>query len=293
MAISAEFLKERLVHVAGMSRAGTTYLHHNLGRHPQIFVPTRKELGYFGHNHDEGLGWFLDFFAGLREDQVAFDICGLYFIDPLALDRMRAFHADGRVILGLRKPSEWFFSLYEHYAGIFDVPAPLEFLEGCHIEREGKQIELAFPRGFVRDEVHRYAEAFGDRLLIYDFALLEEDPLALLRAIESFCGVAPHFSAGNFSEARINARGQRRPSWLGRWLQKPGVANAVSRVLPRPLLLRLRRGVELAFVRNLDAPKATPSVDAATLARVREHFAEDDAAVAALFDRERILRGPL
>jgi len=56
--------------LAGPQRTGTTWLHSNLNRHPQIFMPKRKEIFYLNtlnlpdhsHHHTNNLEWYLSYF---------------------------------------------------------------------------------------------------------------------------------------------------------------------------------------------------------------------------------------
>lgn len=42
----------------GPDRAGTTWLHRALARHPQVFVPTAKEVLFFDQHWERGLHWY-------------------------------------------------------------------------------------------------------------------------------------------------------------------------------------------------------------------------------------------
>ncbi len=97
-------MKKEIVFVVGMSRAGTTFLYHNLQKHPDIFVPAKKEIGYFAHHYEEGEQWYLKFFDDVQDGQVPFDICGVYFTDDNALARIKSFNPDTKVIIGVRDP---------------------------------------------------------------------------------------------------------------------------------------------------------------------------------------------
>jgi hypothetical protein len=51
--------------VLGAQKAGTTWLHAMLGRHPAVFLPGAKELHYLDHrrNHALGIDWYAAHFA--------------------------------------------------------------------------------------------------------------------------------------------------------------------------------------------------------------------------------------
>ncbi|MBN2757956.1 MAG: hypothetical protein JXR51_12320 [Bacteroidales bacterium] len=41
-----------------MPRAGTTFMYHYLQKHPEVFLPYRKEIQYFDLNYSEGENWY-------------------------------------------------------------------------------------------------------------------------------------------------------------------------------------------------------------------------------------------
>lgn len=279
--------KERLLIVAGMSRAGTTFLYHNLQKHPGIFVPRRKEICYFAHHFDKGPDWYLSHYNGLKPHQLALDICGLYFLNSTALERIRDFNPRARIIIGVRDPLDWIFSLYAQYKNNFEVPPFAQFLQGCTIRREGVEIQLSFERGAIKAALQAYRQAFGESLLLYHFPLLGNDALTLLQAIESFAGLPAHFQPGNFTDRKVNARGQKRSTLVYRFLLIPGMANLISRIIPRPLLFAMRRRVETSSGNHGSATPSDPIPE--ELEMVRQQFAEDQRFVEELFARKPIL----
>lgn len=48
--------------IIGAQKAGTTWMHAMLGEHPDVFMPTPKELHFFDQrrNYDKGLDWYAD-----------------------------------------------------------------------------------------------------------------------------------------------------------------------------------------------------------------------------------------
>ena len=50
----------------GAQKAGTTWLWENLRRHPEIFVPDKKELHYFDNKFDQSLRYYTRRFEAAR-----------------------------------------------------------------------------------------------------------------------------------------------------------------------------------------------------------------------------------
>ena len=56
----------------GAQKAGTTWLHHMLRQHPDLFLPETKELSFFDHKRnfeDRGLSWYESNFTAAGNDQ--------------------------------------------------------------------------------------------------------------------------------------------------------------------------------------------------------------------------------
>ena len=74
--LTEDELRGRLLIVAGMSRGGTTFLYHQLPRHPQIVSSAEKELCFFGMNYARGGEWWASRCPAVCEGDVLLDVCG-------------------------------------------------------------------------------------------------------------------------------------------------------------------------------------------------------------------------
>lgn len=117
-----------LLVVAGMPRAGTTFLYHYLQQHPSIYLAFRKEIDYFNaHYHFKGRDWFASLFRGIKPGQIAGDLSPACWNDPQAPEWIREFNPDTKVILCLRDPAEFAVSLFrQKNHSHYDVPPTLE-----------------------------------------------------------------------------------------------------------------------------------------------------------------------
>ncbi len=219
--------------VAGMPRGGTTFLYHNLGRHPRIFLPTRKELNYFNVQHGLGPDWYREQFAGIGSGQVGLDISPPCFLEPRAPRWIRTHDPDAKVILVVRDPIEWALSYYVQFSTFnFAMPSFAEFLEGYDYRMKEGSLRVRFRGGAIVETIDAYREAFGADLLLYDFDFFRQNRLAVLQAIERFLDLPPVFASDNFDDLRINAsarRNVRLVSWL---LSREGVIRTIQRWAP-------------------------------------------------------------
>ena len=82
--------------IVGATRAGTTYLHHALREHPDIFLPETKELQYFNRDsrYDPGLKDYRECFWGYAGEQAIGEATPLYMTANAVYDR------DGKLRIG-------------------------------------------------------------------------------------------------------------------------------------------------------------------------------------------------
>ncbi len=235
----------RLLVVAGMPRAGTTFLYHNLHRHPGIFVPFRKETNYFNVNFDQPESEYRALFAGAGENQVCCDGSPLCFMDPGSDERIANFAADWRIIVSVRDPIDWTLSFYAQIQSFtYDMPSYAEFVAGYELAIGDKTLRLDFQDDFAPRRIERLREAFGDRMLLFSSALLKRDPLRVLSGIEDFLGLSRHFRRDNFDRRRINASGRQNVKWLSHFLNRESVIEWIHRLFPRGLIVEVRRRLD-------------------------------------------------
>lgn len=88
----------------GTAQGGTTWLYENLRKHPDIYIPWRKEVHYFDRNFD----WRLPSYAGLFEEgdarRVGEITPGYAILAPRRIRFMRRIMPEARLILTLRNP---------------------------------------------------------------------------------------------------------------------------------------------------------------------------------------------
>ena len=81
-----------IIVIPGMPRAGTTFLYHNLQKHPSIFLPFRKEIDYFNRIYrHRGINWFHSLFKGIRDGQYAGDISPACWFEPNTIKYINIF----------------------------------------------------------------------------------------------------------------------------------------------------------------------------------------------------------
>ena len=198
--------------VIGTYRAGTTWLHHVLSKHPNIFLPWEKETFYFSKFYYRGLNWYLNFYKDAPESALKGEVCPAYLSDKLAPQRIKKVLGDVKLIVILRNPFEQIISMYKHH-----------LIRG---EQKKKFKTAIIENGFYiytisyADHLKNYFNFFPrDLFLILKYDLLKQNKVEFLRAIYKFLGVPEKFP--DCLEEKVNLSSVRF-LWLEKIIAKGG-----------------------------------------------------------------------
>ena len=105
--------------VIGAQKAGTTSLHRYLDRHPQLFLPARKEVNFFVAEREwsRGADWYCGLFDGAGRDQLRGECSPLYTMFPLYTgvpERAVSVVPNVKLVYLVRHPVERAVSSYLH-----------------------------------------------------------------------------------------------------------------------------------------------------------------------------------
>jgi hypothetical protein len=284
-------INSRISVIAGMPRAGTTSLYHNLQKHPDVFIPAIKEISYFAHKYDQGEDFYLSFFSKIKNKQVAFDISPFYFFDLSGKtdERMLRFNPELKVILIVRDPVSWIVSVYYEWrnAGIkmpFD-----DFLLKGHVRHiDGKTLPIKIEWNFIEKRIEKLKGAFNDNLLLIDYSLFTDNPRMVLHAIEAFSGISTYFNDHNFEKRRINASYRRRDSIAVNKLINNSFAKSVVKIMPRKVVMPLRNIFDLL---RSEQRTTTDEDLSGHMSLLQDFFGEDIEYVKALFCNHGVILG--
>ncbi len=272
--------------IAGMSRAGTTFLYYTFLKHPVVFLPYHKEISFFSYNYNKGLNWYKQLYQDMREEQVGVDITPIYSLDLRSIERIKKFNPDIKVILIVRKPSDWALSFYNQYLNNSWQTLPFEkfVVEGYQLPSHLFKLE----EFFIIETISQYRETFEKNLLLCDFSLLQKEPLKILLAIEHFTGLPPYFTENNVENIVINAGNHKTFK----------VISYVLRQKPVISLLGMMPQWTVHFFHNLflksqrkkscqNAKVYTPE----NIQLAKQIFSKDDIYVQELFSQGQVLLG--
>jgi Sulfotransferase family len=152
--------------IVGATKSATTWLSHNLGAHPEIFLPT-PELHYFSRFFDRGDDWYRSQFAGARPGQRIGEKSASYLPHPQAPGRLHRLLPGAKLLAQLRNPIERAYSDYCMHYRRGQVNRDI----GHYLDPERTPIPRLLDDGFYHRHLMRFLEVFPSeqiKILLYD-----------------------------------------------------------------------------------------------------------------------------
>lgn len=220
----------------GPDKAGSSWLHETLIRHPDVYLTPAKDLYFFDRYFDRGTDWYAEQFRDARDETVVGEICQDYLFHPAAAERIRSTLGDDvRIMVCLRDPVEraWSSYLYMRKHGI----GPSTFAEALRSRPE------LLEHGRYATGLGRFLERFPrESVYVALFDDLVADPQVFLDGVTDFLGIAPMELSADDLAARLPAARARsvRAAWLARraadWVREHDGARLVGAVKRSPLV---------------------------------------------------------
>jgi len=192
----------------GAQRAGTTTLHALLKSHPQLYLPEKKEVQFFSHHYQRGIGWYSQHFSSARAGLKLGEITPYYLFHPYVPKRIHAAYRRVRFVVLLRDPIERLLSHYLHSRRLGLERLPLVFALAAERGRLiGSEDVLDHPGGYhfghqeqsylarsrYAEQLDRYLKYFDrDQMLLVRSEDFFSNPVEICRRITEFLNLEPH-----------------------------------------------------------------------------------------------------
>lgn len=190
------------VFLAGVQKSGTTALFSMLSRHKHLAIPAHKEPHFFD---DETQNWSAPDTASYHrlfpaDGRLRIDATPILTFWPRAMERVRAYNPNARLILLFRDPLEraWSHWRMEWRRGVEPLPFAKAIREGRGRLPAHDRIDPAWrsfsyvERGRYFHQLQRAIALFGAaNILVLRSEDLELDQAGTLDRISSFLGIAP------------------------------------------------------------------------------------------------------
>lgn len=184
----------------GASRSGTTSLWDFMRRHPQIYVPSRKELHFFTYNRGRhSLQDYESFFAPGARWKCRGEISPSYLWFPDAAKLIKSVVFPANIVIVLRNPVERALSDFQYGRGngqIGNIDCASYIEAGIEWRRTGQLVLTPFHpssvlwKGFYDEQIPPYLAEFGDQnVKLFLFDDLVRDFPAVRSELCAFLGV--------------------------------------------------------------------------------------------------------
>jgi hypothetical protein len=279
--------------VIGAQKSGTTSLFRYLRAHPQIYMPTAKELEFFSNDrrYAKGLDWYAhQYFASASNGALCGEASTHYMMYPKTPERIRVFLPEVKLIALLRNPID---RAYSHYRMSVERGRETRSFAEMVAESLGKPAftepvdenfdYLSF--GQYGAILGRYLECFDrERIAVFFTDDMVRAPRRFIAEVYSFLGVNAGFLPDNIGR-KYNVGGSKivpgldqRVRMVLRWFWRRGwFRRAVGRTNYEAMIFWTFTNFN---VRRSDDPG--PSLDMRRML-ARRYYADDVARLASDF----------
>ena len=206
--------------IVGQPKSGTTALHQFLGQHPEIYMSSIKEPHFFCSDFhlesDRAYGKqrffdyrsesaYLQLFAKAGKAKIVGESSTNYLYSQVAAEKIHNFNPQAKIIIILREPAKYLYSLHSHYVKFTEENEP-DFLTALNLETERKQEKSLSPRVTspsylyysqrvqYYQQVKRYCDRFSpQQIKIVVFEDFKSSNERIYREILEFLDVDPSF----------------------------------------------------------------------------------------------------
>lgn len=275
--------------IAGFPKCGTTSLHHYLSEHPQIFMPSQKELHFFTYEilsklkngpkdgavkktQIQDSKKYLDFYRNVKNEIAVGDASPSYINYPNQFLKIKEYLEDPKFIIVLRDPINRAYSNYLHLKR--EQRETLTFKEA--VNRENKRIKDKYSdfwyykfNSTYYNKILKAKETFKEVLIITSEEL-NENHEATMKKVYKFLDVDCDFITKRKSN-RFNKGGYYKKNLFTKIIFQPSkFKNLIKKFIkPTPSLKIL-----LARVASVFRAK-TEEIDEETVLYLTKHFKEE------------------
>ncbi|MEL6496118.1 MAG: sulfotransferase [Cyanobacteria bacterium J06623_7] len=267
--------------IVGQPKSGTTALHQFLGQHPEIYMSSIKEPHFFCSDfHLEsdrayGKQRFYDFrnesaylqlFSKARNVKVAGESSTNYLYSQVAAEKIYNFNPDAKIIIILREPAKFLYSLHSHYVKFTEENEP-DFLTALALEYDRQQEKISNPprvtspsyvyysqRIQYYQQVKRYCDRFDPRqikvIVFEDFKSAND---VVFREVLEFLEVEPGFTP---EYAAVNVNKEVKFKAINNLVNSPLAKSISKNLLSQEFNEFVRDNIVEKFLWH-QAPKAT------------------------------------
>ncbi|MCA0152372.1 sulfotransferase family protein [Winogradskyella vincentii] len=262
--------------IVGFPKCGSTSLHYYLNDHPEIFMPTQKELHYFTNEKlsqlNEGpqdnkvnqfnISSFSEYqkkFKNVKNERVIGEVSPSYINYPECIDKIKEKLGDEvKIIIIVRDPIKRAFSNYLHL--VRESREKQSFYEALKQEDQRKKLKYSdfwyySFNSMYYDKIKAFNNEFKD-VLIVKTEDLNKKATDVLKSVYEFLEVDSNYLPGNL-EKRYNPGGVFEENLITRFFFKQSsLRSFIKKVVPiTPWMKHIKQKMISKY------KKPTPSID--------------------------------
>ena len=295
--------------IVGQPKSGTTALHQFLGQHPEIYMSSIKEPHFFCSDfHLEsdrayGKKRFYDFrsesaylqlFSKAKNVKIAGESSTNYLYSQVAAEKIHNFNPDAKIIIILREPAKFLYSLHSHYVK-FTEENESDFLTALALESQRQQEEdlssrVTSPsylyysqRVQYYQQVKRYCDRFKpEQIKVVIFEEFKSANERIFREVLEFLQVEPNFTP---EYAAVNVNKEVKFKSVNNLINSPLVKSITKNLLSQEFNEFVRDNIVEKFLWH-QAPKA--SIPEEIKMQLREQYLPEVIKISELLDRDLV-----
>lgn len=232
----------------GAAKAGSTWMYQILRQHPEIFVPSAKDIYYFDKNYRRGLRWYCSFFKSAHGERAVGELSHDYYLERSTAERIHRDLPEARLICCLRDPLDWAVSAYRFNGDRTRARAGLHWAFDTSCVTFGEYVRQTVTLRQIQyaARLAPFLDLFPRRqILVCFYDDLRDDPVRFVETLYRFVGVNPNFRPPSL-HTRINVAHEPRLERLAqagyrvaRALRAVGADNVIGAIKHHPLTERI------------------------------------------------------
>lgn len=261
----------------GAAKCGSTWIYKALQAHPEVYVPSAKDIYFFDAYYDNGLDWYASFFEDADGPVKALgELSHDYLYSREAVERMARDLPGVKLFACIRNPIERALSVY--YFRKRNGTAEVDF------ESTVKKYPLILERGRYFEYLRVYLDRFGEeRFRTFLFDDLATDAVAFAREIYSFVEVDPGFEYLD-AEKKVLPASEARLPWLAAMTKK--AARRLRLMGQATMVGRVKDSVVFSFLYRPIRDEEKEALSHVEKTRLIEYYAPDIAKLENLLGRD-------
>jgi hypothetical protein len=263
----------------GAAKTGSTWMYRTLAAHPEVYVPSVKEIHFFDDYYDKGLTWYSSFFTPAGDDYKAVgELSPRYLYSAEALNRIDHDLPGVKLFACLRNPIDRAISGY-HFKIRNGIARP-DFFSTMEANPE------ILTRGKYLKYVQMYLDRFSaDRFRVLMYDDLKENPTQFAKDLYRYLGVDAAYNHSGVGRSVFPAS-VPRVFWLATLtkkvavlLRKKGHIRLIGRFQNSPFFLQI-------LYRPMDTEEKQRAITNSERSRLIEFYEDDVRQVGRLLNKD-------